>query len=367
MIRVCHISSAHKNTDTRIFHKECVSLAKSGYEVFLVCQGEDGNREGVNLIGLRTPHGRRDRILRLTKEAYEKAVDVDADIYHLHDPELLPYAVKLKRKGKSVIFDSHEDIFNDIKEKNYLWKPFRYLISYTLKLYCSIVYRKLDAIITVTPHICDQLKKMNQEVRLITNYPVFTEGDHPYSGTRTICFAGGISRDWMHHNVIDALAACSPVKYLLCGKASKEYLDELRRLGGWEQVDYRGIIPFSEVQGIYREASIGIALLQYMLNVGSHKGTLGNTKLFEYMMAGLPVICTDFTLWKEIVEEYRCGICVDPNRVDKIADAIMYLLDNPSKAEQMGRNGYNAVKMKYNWQNEEKKLLELYERIMKRA
>jgi glycosyltransferase involved in cell wall biosynthesis len=78
------------------------------------------------------------------------------------------------------------------------------------------------------------------------------------------------------------------------------------------------------------------------------------------MLAGLPVICTDFILWKEVVEENNCGICVNPKNVNEIVDAIKYLSDNPSIAEQMGANGQKIVLEKYNWNHEEKKLLEVY-------
>ena len=77
-------------------------------------------------------------------------------------------------------------------------------------------------------------------------------------------------------------------------------------------------------------------------------------------MAGLPVICTDFILWQKIIEDYQCGICVQPDNVDEIASAIQFLLDNPDVAKQMGENGRRAVAEKYNWGVEEKKLLKLY-------
>jgi len=87
-------------------------------------------------------------------------------------------------------------------------------------------------------------------------------------------------------------------------------------------------------------------------------------KLFEYMSAGIPVISSNFPLWKEIVEGHQCGICVDPLKPDEIAKAIQWILDNPEKAKKMGENGRRAVEEKYNHTVEEKKLLTLYKLLL---
>lgn len=91
---------------------------------------------------------------------------------------------------------------------------------------------------------------------------------------------------------------------------------------------------------------------------------MGNTKIFEEMLAGLPVVCTDFVLWREFVDRYHCGICVDPQDADAIASAVWYLLDHPEEARQMGENGRRAVKEEFNWNVEERKLLALYEEVL---
>jgi glycosyltransferase involved in cell wall biosynthesis len=89
-------------------------------------------------------------------------------------------------------------------------------------------------------------------------------------------------------------------------------------------------------------------------------------KMFEYMSAGLPIITSNFPLWKEIVEGNSCGICVNPLESKEIAEAIEYIVSHPKGAEQMGQNGKRAVLEKYNWQVEEKKLFEVYEELINR-
>jgi len=86
-------------------------------------------------------------------------------------------------------------------------------------------------------------------------------------------------------------------------------------------------------------------------------------KMFEYMSAGLPVIASDFPLWRQIINEAECGICVDPRDPSAIAQAIDRLVANSDEARRMGENGKRAVLSRYNWGVEEKKLLRLYESL----
>ena len=142
------------------------------------------------------------------------------------------------------------------------------------------------------------------------------------------------------------------------------YNEKLKSNEGWKKVNNFGIIKHEEVYGkILSQSNIGIALLDYLPLCKGNVGNLSNNKLFEYMRAGLPVIVTDFILWKEIIEENSCGICVNPNNINEIADAIKYLLDNPKIAKQMGKNGQKIVKEKYNWNMEAKKLINLYKSL----
>jgi len=142
-------------------------------------------------------------------------------------------------------------------------------------------------------------------------------------------------------------------------------LAQLKAYPAWVQVDYLGKIPHAKVADELAASIAGMALLQPGRNTDWKNGTIGNTKIFEEMMAGLPVICTDFVLWKEFVDRYHCGICVKPDDAEQISAAIRYLLDHPEEARQMGENGRRAVKEEFNWSVEEKKLLALYEDILK--
>jgi len=366
MKRVCHVTSAHPPEDVRIFHKECVSLAEAGYEVYLVQRGGSYEKSGVHLVGFgKVTGGRLKRMTQVARRAYETALALDADIYHLHDPELLPYGMKLKKRGKKVIFDSHENTLEAILEKEWLPACMRKAMYHWYKRQQEGVCRRLDAVVSVTSNIVAYFRSVNPRTVQIANFPILDEATPP-SAPRpgTLVFAGGVSRQWNHHAIIQALEQLSECRYCLCGPGEEPYLQELRALPAWNQVQYLGRLPHEEVPALLSECAVGMAVLSYSRNSDWKNGTMGNTKIFEEMMAGLPVVCTDFVLWREFVDRWHCGICVDPENADEIAAAVRYLLDHPEEARRMGENGRSAVKEEFNWGVEEKKLLALYEEIL---
>ena len=241
-------------------------------------------------------------------------------------------------------------------------------VYWAYSAYQSSVCHRLDAVVTVTPHMVDYFKKLNSRTAFVSNYPLLEEMPAESSSVekvKAIGFAGGVSELWNHEKIITALERIPDCRYCLCGNGEERYLDLLKALPDWGQVDFFGRIPHREVVQKLAQCTAGMAIATPGRNSGFLLGTMGNTKIFEEMMAGLPIICTNFVLWKEFVERYHCGICVDPANVDEIADAIRYLLDHPDEARQMGENGRRAVKEEFNWGVEEKKLLALYEDVLK--
>lgn len=365
-IKVCHMTSVHSSNDTRIFYKMCVSLAKDRYEVYLVAPGDSREEMGVNIVGVGSkPKSRLKRMIQISTRVYNEALKIDADIYHFHDPELLFYGLRLKRIGKKVIFDSHEDVPMQIEEKEYIPQYFRKIIAYSYQLFQDFVCKRLDAVVSVSPHTCDKLMKTNKNTWMITNYPILSSFfTIERTASEIICFAGGISKTWSHHRIIDILNDRGSTVYVLCGSTEPSYLKKLQNMPGWKYVDYKGIIPHENVSKIFETSNIGMAILEYRPNTAYTVGTMGNTKLFEYMMAGLPVICTDFLLWQEIIDKYKCGICVNPFDSCAINNAISYLVKHPQEAQRMGAYGRKAVEEEYNWLHEEKKLLMLYRLLL---
>ena len=364
-IRVCHISSVHGQEDVRIFHKECVSLAKAGYDVYEVTRGRTYDKNGVHIIGVSGERlSRIERILKTTREIYKKAVEIDADIYHAHDPELLPVCDRLKKQGKTVIFDSHENVVGTIKEKEYIPSALRMVCSYIYERYQKTICSKLDAIVTASPNVSDYFRSIGcQCVIDLCNFPILKNYKSPNYASRKIVFAGNFGAQWNHDKILDAIEGVEGVRYILCGAPQETTLRMLMIKDGWAKVDYRGKVPFEEVPSILAESAVGLAILSAGQNTDGTKGNMANTKIFEEMMAGLPVVCTNFERWAEFVKEFDCGFCVDPNNIDEIRDAIKKLIDSPRLCENKGKNGRRAVEERFNWGIEEVKLKELYAKL----
>ena len=191
MIKVCHMTSAHGEEDVRIFHKECVSLAKAGYDTYLVERGESREKNGVHIVGVgEIPKSRRKRMTEGAKRVYEAAKALDADIYHFHDPELLPYGLKLKRTGKKVIFDSHENTAESIQEKTWVSKPIRGAVYHLYASYQAYVCRHLDYVVVVSPNAVDFFQPFCKKLTVITNYPILRQFSISHKRDRSVAFAG---------------------------------------------------------------------------------------------------------------------------------------------------------------------------------
>ena len=368
MIKICHLTSVHDRFDARIFQKECRSLLNVGYDVSLVVADAKGDAivDNIHIFDVGTEENRIKRFLNTIKKVKEKAIELDCDIYHFHDPELIFAGLSLKRLGKKVIFDMHENVPADISEKEYIPVFLRKILSLIYEQIENYSVKRFDGIVSTRQSINDRLIQYNNNIRLVTNFPeIVTEIEKTGCEISTICFAGAIVPNWQHKEIIQAIENIDNVRYLLAGPADHKYLEELKSLKGWEKVDYLGVVPFKDVKEMYKKATIGVAIYIYCKNMDGTTGNLANTKLFEFMNWEIPIVCTDYSLWKEIVmEQEECGICVNPYDINAISDGIKYIINNPESAIQMGKRGRLAMINKYNWQSQEKILFELYSNVI---
>lgn len=365
--KIVHLTSVHARYDTRIFLKECSSLAKAGYNVSMIVADGKGDEEinGVKIYDVGTAKNKASRILKTTKNVYNKALELDADIYHFHDSELFFTGLKLKKKGKIVVYDSHEDFPRQILNKQWLPKWSRTPLSKGIEFVEDYISRRLNAIVCATPLIRDRFLKINKLSIDIKNYvlPGEFSKTHPVkTDSNNICYVGAITQERGIIQILDTIELLKNVTLICCGPfESPEFEAKLQNHNSWKMVDYRGIVGREGVSKIMQESSVGLVTL---LNTPNQIESLP-IKLFEYMAAGIPSIASNFPLWKEIVEGNDCGLCVDPENPEEIAKAIQFYFDNPDKIIQMGQNGKKAVNEIYNWQVEEKKLIALYERLIK--
>jgi len=380
--KVCIITTVHPPFDTRIFHKEAKTLVRAGYEVVLIAQHERNEVvDGVRIVALPRPRNRFTRIFGLTWRAFRLALRERADAYHFHDPELLPIGVLLKIFTRAkVIYDVHENVPKQILNKFWLPTWSRKPIAAAYKFVERVCLPFVDVIVIAEDSYIENYRG-RKNVLAIRNYPIIESfKTHSFDtgwnkGLRHrigLTYIGEVSKLRGALELIEAMKILKTKGYkgiilsIIGPLAPSQFGEELRlllRQHGLEgSVQILGRIPYEEVPNVLAKSHIGLVVLHPDPNYVDSLPT----KLFEYMAAGLPVVASNFPLWKEIVEGNRCGITVNPLDPKEIAQAIEYLLTHPEEARQMGENGRRAVEEKYNWDREGQKLLKLYEELLRR-
>ncbi|WP_335909115.1 glycosyltransferase [Shewanella indica] len=369
MKKVVHLTSVHLRDDIRIFIKMCTSLASENYKISLVVADGNGD-ELINDISIIDVGKKSDsRIKRMTdtvSKVYKAAINLNADIYHLHDPELIPIGLKLKKNGFKVIFDAHEDLPKQLRSKPYLNPFFRKLLPIFFEVYEKFALKKFDALVGATPSITEKLAKINPNSYNINNYPILGElntGASSYWDAKLneVCYLGGIAEIRGIKEVIASLIDAPLARLNLAGRFSEAHVEsDVKTWDAWQQVNQLGFIDRKEAAEVLARSKAGIVTFHEYPN---HVDAQPN-KMFEYMSAGLPIITSNFPMWKEVVEGNQCGICVDPLDSKAIASAINYILENKEEAQRMGENGLKAVNEKYNWAAEEKTLFKMYKEVL---
>lgn len=367
--KVCHITTVHDSQDTRILHRECVSLAEHGFEVHLIVANQTSfSHKGVQVHSIQAPYQNRlQRMRQVPWAAYQKAKTIDADLYHFHDPELLPVGYRLHRDGKPAIYDIHEHVPHQLRTKSYLPRPLRPLIATTFERYENYMARRMDALITATDLVRDRFLPLNARTVSVNNYPrldtlyVAEEGKEK---AYQVTYVGLMNEIRGIRPLLEALAMPGDWRLTLVGYfESQELEQELRRHPGWQRVDFLGRKSRTEVADILAASQIGLVTF---LPAPNHNRNQPN-KLFEYMAAGLPVVCSNLERWAEIVQQAQCGLLVDPAKPGDIDGAVVRLLGDPAGAKQLGINGRTAMEAEYNWSSEEQKLIALYESLLSHA
>jgi glycosyltransferase involved in cell wall biosynthesis len=354
--KVCILTSVHPPFDVRIFHKEAKSLVKAGYDVTLIAQHDKAEIvDKVKIINLQKPRNRIERMTKTVWSAYRNAVQLDADIYHFHDPELIPIALMLRKRGKKVIFDIHEDTRVQIILKQYVPSILRVLLSRVYALYEDSACRKFSALVTPQQKMTLYYGNLNKTITVENFADLSTYPRRIPDFSKPVLFhAGGLSEPRGLYNMINAAKnIAGKFDFFIAGKIDKGATSLF-------PLNYLGYLDQNQLLDVYRKSNIGIILYN---NVGQHS-MAGAVKCYEYMANSMPFIMPDFGDWLTFNQKYECGINVDVKNGKAVADAIHYLIDNPEKARALGENGRRWVEEKFSWQAAFKKLQILYDEVM---
>jgi glycosyltransferase involved in cell wall biosynthesis len=362
MAKICHITSAHTRYDIRIFVKQCVTLARAGHLVSLIVADHlaDEIKDGIPIYNVGKARGRLKRMLSTSQKIFHKLLELQPEVVHFHDPELMFIGVKLAKRGFKVIYDVHEDLPKQVKSKYWLPRLIRPVVSKVVELLEARCSKYFSGIVAATPIIAKRFSGYNPNTIVVCNYPLLSELTVAASPWETrqdrLCYIGSISASRGIRPTVTSLAQ-SKLPLELAGPFSGDVLEqELIASVGGNYVNYHGILGRDEIVQLLQQVKVGIVTL---LPTPSYLESLP-IKMFEYMLAGIPIVASNFPLWESIILRYKCGVLVDPTKPQQIAEACVQLLHNQAQAKSMGENGRLAVLAHFNWEKESEKLLEFY-------
>jgi len=380
-VRVCHISTVHSVFDTRIFYKECKTLVKAGYAVYLIITH---NREevidGAHIIPLPERKGRFYRFFVKDWLALFKAIKVNARVYHFHDPELIFVGLILKLFGKKVIYDVHEDYRTSISLKKWIPHCLKKFIITLFNTIENIAIQHFDGVIFAEGYYRNLYSKSPKNAIELLNYPILKNTSINADSSMQILrenaykliYSGNISEARGALNIVSSFLLLaknrSDIDLYLIGYIHSDLYNYIYKILSKSGLKNRVLIVEKDryirkeiIEAYYKYMDIGLAL--FPPNPHYYNKIL--TKFYEYMQHNLPIVASNFPEWKEFLYENKFGIVVDPMDSVAVCKAIIYLIENKEEKVKMGKNGERAIIDKYNWDTEGKKLLNLYKELLK--
>jgi len=370
---ICHCSAMERALSSRVIFMESVPLVKHGFRPRLIApHGQDGEISQVQLISFPSRPNWALRIL-WAPSLLSCVLRQRADLYQIHDPELLFVGLLLKLVfRKKVVYDACEDYPLMMLAKDWIPRWLRATFGRWVSALEQLAARCLDGIVTADSGTLRRLAKMGQSKKLVFyNFPNLECFPEPAPGPKPfdVVYRGGLSERAGTTVLLETLRLLREegrnVRLLLIGyfdEASAEALlrDRIRTLGFESNIELRGRIEHQEMADILRQARIGVCPLlpipKFLHNIP--------VKVWEYWACGLPVVASDLPPIRPFFPQGKCGFRVKPDDPVELAAAIRWLLDHPQESAKMGAAGRRVIVERLNNAHEISKLARFYRRIL---
>ncbi|MBN1922879.1 MAG: glycosyltransferase family 4 protein [Anaerolineae bacterium] len=376
------LTSVHTPFDVRIFHREACSLATAGYDITLLAPAEfhREKHEGVTVIGV--PHARRRwqrpliwaRLLRETLRLHP-------DVIHFHDPELLllvPWFRLFRGRGVKIVYDVHEYFVDAIAAKHWIAKRWRRAVAWIAGALERLLVRGVDGLVLAVEGQRELYAAFKGAVQVVRNLPsaALFEDAHPHPaldvvGLRLI-YVGlllpqrGIQTLLEAIQQLDTEGITDVYLFLIGPEISAAYLEELQAFAKTHRLEDRihwlGAIPHDQLKHYLTNADVGLIPGQ---PTKQYTRPALSTKLFEYLLCGLPLISVDYSYTRSFIKESDCGLIVE-NTPQSFAAAIKQLRSAADERRAMGARGRAMVLAHYTWEQEQTELLSFYARLLEK-
>jgi glycosyltransferase involved in cell wall biosynthesis len=375
--RVCHVTTAHPVFDTRIFRRECLSLVRAGFEVTLVAMHDaDEQADGVQVVRLPPASSTLERRVLSTRRAADVAASLNADLYHFHDPELIPAMRGLaKRKDRPVVWDAHEFYPSTMRHFNIMkFQPASELAAAFFDCYeLEACLKRFAGVVTITPEMAERYRSRGLKTCVVGNPDVEAIADPPRVARAALPLMASSGSQFAARAVGEIADAFALLRQRMhCQLAFWGNFDppdlaaelQTRALSHGapaEDLAIGGPYPWKTlVNELNPTAWAGFVLL----DPRDRNNRMGlPNRFFEYWATGVPVIATAGTEVARVVSAEGGGVVVDRNEPVLLATAFEQLVSDPARARRMGAAGRAAVERTYNWKTTFQRMLAFYNEL----